>query len=183
MASHLYLLFVFCYYRAKKQRRNCSGSHCSSQEEYSDDDDYVNDVQDVQEVSIHQIKMNHWEFREFLERTHPEEDIIKHVIKKQNEQNKNSPKYEEKTVKNFPVMSKGDNLCTEEKDLDPFKIKIFAQVIPRRPALMTAYGVKDVTSQVCHTLIFHYRKGEIFVLTTNQAWNVVQWCSDFGFPG
>jgi hypothetical protein len=169
-------------------------------DDYSDDEYDSSDLEtDVQEVPIHKINVNHSEFKNLdgvADRSSNslEEKIIEKIFKLNNNKKKEARSYrkEEKykmhEVRTVPEMCEQDVAYftrddENEKELEPFKIQIYAQLINKRPALMTAYGVQDVSSQSCHTLTFHYRKGEIFVLTTNQAWTVVQWCSDFSFPG
>jgi hypothetical protein len=143
------------------------------------------DIVDVQEVSIHRINTCHREFKKCFKRNskeNEEESIIQVIIDKQNCKRGQSD-YEEKEVTQLPKMNEADELLFENYEDEQFNIKVFVQTVKKKIALLSAYGVQDVSSNSVHSIIFHYRENEIFALTTNQAWNVVQWCSDFSFPG
>lgn len=132
-----------------------------------------------QEVSIHKINLNHRE----LSRKNAER-AIKTIVDKYNkgkDSNSAEPKsiFEEKVVCVEPEVKPEDN---QHFRGDSFRVKVFVQKVHRKISLLRSYGITEKATTI-HSLIFHYRDHELFAITTNQSWNVVQWCSDFEFPG
>lgn len=134
---------------------------------------------DHQEVSIHKIKLNHYKFsRKSVE------DVIDYIVEKYNDDKDKSEKknrFEKVEVQEDyePIVKPEEKKYFEGDD---FQIKVYVQKVAKSIALLSSYGIKEKATTI-HSLIFHYRTNELFAVTTNQAWNVVQWCSDFEFPG
>ncbi|KAG4068147.1 hypothetical protein HA402_001572 [Bradysia odoriphaga] len=134
---------------------------------------------DNQEVSIHKIDLNHYDFT-----GKSVKDIIEFIVDKYNKGKGSSiaetkSSFEKKRVHHEPVVKPEDE---EHFKGDRFRVKVYVQKVARQISLLHSYGIKEKATTV-HSLIFHYRENELFAITTNQAWNVVQWCSDFEFPG
>jgi hypothetical protein len=134
---------------------------------------FVKLEEEAQEVSIHKINLNKFP------REWNEEQIITYIIAKYNEPGKMHKRFEEEFVKFIPAMEENDAVHFEG---EPYKVKVFVQVVQEPIAFLKTYGV-DRAKQLIKQLIFHFRSGEIFAVTTGSGWNVVQWCSDFDFPG
>lgn len=134
--------------------------------------------EDNQEVSIHKINLNHRKLSAMSV-----EKAIKFIVDEYNEgRNSNisdtKSSFEEMYVDHEPVVKPEDE---EYFNGDSFSVKVYVQKVARKIPLLHSYGIKEKAITI-HSLIFHYREAELFAVTTNQAWNVVQWCSDFDFP-
>lgn len=132
-----------------------------------------------QEVGIHQINLNH---RKFYRKS--VEDIITYIVDNYNDnraEKKNKFKRMKVQTRYQPIVKPEDEKYFKGDD---FQVEVFVQKVPKEISLLNSYGVKEKATTI-HSLIFHYRHEpkELFAITTNQAWNVVQWCSDFEFPG
>ncbi|XP_037042695.1 uncharacterized protein LOC119079021 isoform X2 [Bradysia coprophila] len=134
---------------------------------------------DNQEVSIHKIDLNHYDLT-----GKSVKDIIEFIVDKYNKGKGSSigetkTSFEVKVVQHEPVVKPEDE---EHFKGDRFRVKVYVQKVARQISLLHSYGIKEKATTI-HSLIFHYRENELFAITTNQSWNVVQWCSDFEFPG
>lgn len=125
-------------------------------------------------MSIHKINLNHHKIPR-----KPIGKIIEFIVDKYNKGRKNE--FESKEVQRGyePAVKPED-----EKYFvgEPFRVKVYIQKVGKKISLLNSYGITEKAITI-HTLIFHYRTDELFAITTNQSWNVVQWCSDFEFPG
>ncbi len=132
----------------------------------------------IQLVSIHKINLNH----DKLSRKSVDDaiDFIIDAYNKAKEGSEGDTKniYKRMTVERKPVLKPEDRKHFKG---DEFRVKVYVQKVAKNISLLRAYGVKEKATTI-HSLIFHYRANELFAITTNQSWNVVQWCSDFEFP-
>lgn len=136
--------------------------------------------EDNQEVSIHKIKLDH---HKFARKSVP--DIIKYIVQEYNDDRENNRAEKKNKFKKFQVTHDFEPAVKPEDEKhfkgDEFQVKVYVQKVERKISLLSSYGIKEKATTI-HSLIFHYRCKELFAITTNQAWNVVQWCSDFEFP-
>jgi len=126
------------------------------------------------EVSFHKINVNKFP------QNCSEDMIINFIIEKYNDPTKMHKKYEEERVLIPPHIDDEHDLQVFEGDM--FNTRIFVQAAQEPVAFLSAYGIKRF-KQLIHQVIFHYRSGEIFAVTTGSGFHVVQWIADFDFPG
>lgn len=100
-------------------------------------------------------------------------------MEKYNDDKPHKCQFKSKKVQHEPVVKPEDEKYFEG---DNFRVEVYVQKVARTISLLSSYGIKEKAT-IIHSLIFHYRKNELFAITTNQAWNVIQWCTDFEFPG
>ena len=162
--------------RQKRIERTSNDGDESLHDEEWDEEGFRD--REAQEVSIHKILL--YKFDVGL----TEEQIIDSIILKYNTstaRNRNyadESEYIDKNVDKNPKVNIRDLPFFEGDD---FQVKVYVQNVPRRIGLLSAFGLTERSISI-HIVIFYYRLGEIFALTTNQAWNVVQYCSDYVFP-
>jgi len=86
-------------------------------------------------------------------------------------------------VRNSGLMKKNPRTFQKSKQkMKSFSLEsLYSQTVQKRIGLLSAFGIsKSITTS--NNVIFGYRPKEIFALTTGQAYNCVQWCSDYDFP-
>lgn len=134
-------------------------------------------LDDVQEVSIHKINLNHRKFNRMSI-----EYVIHAIVDTYNDMRaEKKHKFIKKRVHDsFQPFVKDED--EEHFEGDDFQVAVYLQKVPKKISLLNSYGIREKAITI-HSLIFHYRENELFAITTNQAWNVVQWCCDFEFPG
>lgn len=132
---------------------------------------------DNQVVSIHKINLNHYKFsRKSVV------DTIKYIVDKYNGESKKEGKknrFKRMEIRYEPAVKEEDEKYFEGDD---FHVDVYVQKVAKTISLLSSYGITEKATTI-HSLIFHHRPNELFAITTNQSWNVVQWCSDFEFPG
>jgi len=134
-----------------------------------------------QEVSIHKLQLQ--KFGGDLS----ESGIIDVIVTKYNQAGQNGNTQRTSREKYPFVESKVLNLpAIREEDQDLFNgeeyaVRVLTQTVQKRIGLLSAFGISKSTT-IIHNLIFYHRPGEIFALTTGQAWHCIQWCSDYDFP-
>lgn len=165
-------LTIFIYYREPDPRylHDDIGRNSKSKRNHTAFDE-------IQEVSIHKINLNHRKFYKMSIK-----NVIHYIVDTYNDNGAEKKyRFNKKIIYHpyRPIVKSEDD---EHFEGDYFQIQVYVQKVPKKISLLKSYGIKEKAITI-HSLIFHHRTDELFAITTNQAWNVVQWCCDFEFPG
>jgi hypothetical protein len=152
----------------KRRRRNASapdsGTAPGEEEDIEEEDE---PHLEAQAVSVHKILTR--KLKAVTER-----DKIQEIIDRYNDtdvrRRAEEKKYIEKEVApaSIPSVKRADQKYFKG---EAFEVMIFVQRASREIGLLRVFDVTE-KSVVVHCILFYFRPGEIFALTTGQAWNL-----------